>query len=252
MEAINNGWANPGKTSFSDLQSIIKLRTDRVRGCSLFSDMPDEDCARVVAAAHERTYPRSKAIFFEGDPVRQIVLLISGCVKLSQSGNEGQEVILRLAGPGEILCGECFPRFNHCSTARTMTPSTALVWEANQFLAVAERFPTLRRNMSCVLTHTINQLEVRFREICTERVAPRLSSQLVRLVSQVGRPLDGYVEIDLSRRDLAQLTGTTLFTVSRLLSQWEEQGIVKPHRQGVLVLNVPALEDLSRSSGDEV
>jgi CRP-like cAMP-binding protein len=243
----NNGWGASGKVHGSDFHNIIKLRTDLVRGCSLFSDMPDEDCARVVAAAHERTYPRRKTIFFEGDPVRQVVLLISGCVKLSQSGNEGQEVILRLAGPGESLCGECFPRFNHCSTARTMTSTTALVWEANQFLAVAERFPTLGRNISCVLMRTLNQLEVRFKEICTERVAPRLSSQLVRLVNQVGRPLDGYVEIDLSRRDLAQLIGTTLFTVSRLLSQWEEQGIVKPHRQGVLVLNVPALEDLSRS-----
>jgi len=94
---------------------------------------------------------------------------------------------------------------------------------------------------------TLNQLEVRFREICTEKVAPRLSSQLVRLVSQVGRPFNGYVEIGLSQRDLAQLTGTTLFTVSRLLGQWEDLGIVRPQRQGVLVLNVPALEDLSRS-----
>jgi CRP-like cAMP-binding protein len=94
---------------------------------------------------------------------------------------------------------------------------------------------------------TLNQLEVRFREICTEKVAPRLSSQLVRLAGQVGRPSNGYVEIGLSQRDLAQLTGTTLFTVSRLLGQWEDLGIVRPLRQGVLVLNLPALEDLSRS-----
>ena len=128
-----------------------------------------------------------------------------------------------------------------------MAPCTALVWEASQFEAVAERFPILGRNISCVLMQTLNQLEVRFREICTEKVAPRLSSQLVRLASQVGRPLNGNVEIGLSRRDLAQLTGTTLFTVSRLLGQWEEQGIVRPHRQGVLVLNMPALEELSQS-----
>jgi len=246
VELANNGGI-PSKTHYSDFHNIIKLRTDLVRGFSLFSEMPDEDRAKVVAAAHQRTYPRGKTVFFEGDAVRQVILLISGCVKLSQYGAQGQEVILRLAGPGESLSGECFPRFNHCSTARTMTPCTALVWEANQFEAVAERFPMLGRNICCVLMQTLNQLEVRFREICTERVAPRLSSQLVRLVSQVGRQFDGYVEIGLSQRDLAQLTGTTLFTVSRLLGQWEDQGIVRPQRQGVLVLNVPALEDLSRS-----
>jgi CRP-like cAMP-binding protein len=246
VELANNGGIS-SKTHHSDFHSIIKLRTDLVRGFPLFSEMPEEDRAKVVAAAQQRTYPRDKTIFFEGDAVRQVILLTSGCVKLSQYGAQGQEVILRLAGPGESLCGECFPRFNHCSTARTITPCTGLVWEANQFEAMAERFPMLGRNISCVLMQTLNQLEVRFREICTEKVAPRLSSQLVRLVSQVGRQCDGYVEIELSQRDLAQLTGTTLFTVSRLLGQWEEQGIVRPQRQGVRVLNVPALEDLSRS-----
>jgi len=237
----------PGKIQCSDFNTIIRLRTELVRGFQLFREMPVEDCARVVAVAQERTYPRGKAIFHEGDSVRQVVLLLSGCVKLSQFGAQGQEVILRLAGPGDSLCAECFPRFNHCSTARTMKLSKALVWEANQFEALAERVPMLGRSISCVLTQTLNQLEVRYREICTEKVAPRLSSQMVRLVSQVGKQLDGYVEIGLSQRDLAQLTGTTLFTVSRLLGQWEEQGIVRPRRQGVLVLNVPALEGLSRS-----
>ena len=57
---------------------------------------------------------------------------------------------------------------------------------------------------------------------------------------------DGYVEIALSRRELAQLTGTTLFTVSRLLCQWEAQGIVSARREVVLVHDVTALTELSR------
>jgi len=96
------------------------------------------------------------------------------------------------------------------------------------------------------LERRLNELEVRFREISTEKVAPRLSSQLVRLLDQVGRQADGHVEIALSRRELAQLTGTTLFTVSRLLCSWESRGIVSARREAVLVHNVPALRDLSR------
>jgi CRP-like cAMP-binding protein len=226
---------------------VIKLRTELVKDFLLFSEIPAEDCAKIVAAAQERVYQCGKTIYFEGDPVRQVVLVTSGCVKLSQTGPQGQEVILRLVGPGETLCAECFPKYSHCSTARTMKPSAALVWEVSQFEAVADRFPALGRNVSGVLLHTLNQLEIRFREMCTEKVGPRLSSQLVRLVSQVGQPTNGYVEISLSQRDLAQLTGTTLFTVSRLLGQWEELGIVRPKRQGLLVLNVQALEDISRA-----
>jgi CRP/FNR family transcriptional regulator, nitrogen oxide reductase regulator len=158
----------------------------------------------------------------------------------------GDEVILRLIGPGESFGIESSATPIHSTTARTVVRSSAVVWEAKQFEALAERFPLLRRNISHALQRLLNQLEERFREVSTQKVAPRLSSELVRLLTQVGKQSDGHVEIALSRRDLAQMTGTTLFTVSRLLCQWEGQGIVRPRREAVLVLNIPALVSLSR------
>ena len=92
----------------------------------------------------------------------------------------------------------------------------------------------------------LDEMDQRFREISTEKVAPRLSSQLVRLLNQVGKRVNGHVEISLSREELAQLTGTTLFTVSRLLCQWELLGIVSARREAVHVLNLQALTALSQ------
>jgi CRP-like cAMP-binding protein len=127
-----------------------------------------------------------------------------------------------------------------------LQPSSALVWETQRFDAFLERLPILRRNMTLLLERHLNELEIRFREVSTERVAPRLSSLLVRLLGQVGRRAESHMEIALSRRELAQLTGTTLFTVSRLLCRWETQGIVSARRETVLVHNVPRLQELSR------
>jgi len=233
----------PSNSSFSN---IISQRVELVRRFPLFSEIPLEDCSKIVAPAQERHFLRGKTIFFQGDPVRQVLFLTSGCIKVSQLGPNGQEVILRLIGPGESVSAEsCANCTAHCSTARTMEPSTALVWESKTFEAVAARFPVLLRNIWCDLQRQMNQLEERYREISTQKVAPRLSRELVRLLTQVGKQSDGHVEISLSQRELAQLTGTTLFTVSRLLCQWEEQGIVKPRREAVLVLNIPALVDMS-------
>jgi len=67
-----------------------------------------------------------------------------------------------------------------------------------------------------IMAKRLQVLEGRFREISTERVAPRLARELVRLLPQVGRRVDGALEINLSREELAQMTATTLFTVSRL------------------------------------
>ena len=227
--------------------SSLRRRAASVQQFAAFSDIPVAHCITIVSTAQERQFSRRQTIFFEGDPVRQVVLLVSGFAKIMQLGANGNEVILRLTEPGDVLggvgkCAGC----EHCSTAVTVQPATALVWETAQFEAISERYPLLRRNLAHVLERRLNELEVRFREISTEKVAPRLSSQLVRLLDQVGRQADGHVEIALSRRELAQLTGTTLFTVSRLLCSWESRGIVSARREAVLVHNVPALRELSR------
>jgi CRP-like cAMP-binding protein len=235
----------------SDLNNTMAQRASAVQHFPLFSGISLSDCISIVSTAQERRYPRRQTIFFEGDPIKQVVLLTSGCVKITQVGPNGQEVILRVNGPGEMVgalgsapcvgrCGE------HCSTARTVDRSSALIWEAVQFEAIADRFPSLHRNTAHVLERRLHELEERFREISTEKVSPRLSSQLVRLAKQVGKQTEGCVEVALSRHELAQLTGTTLFTVSRLLCQWEVLGLVSPRREAVLLRNVQGLVELSQ------
>jgi CRP-like cAMP-binding protein len=64
----------------------------------------------------------------------------------------------------------------------------------------------------------------------------------------MGRPVNGLVEVGLSREELAQMTGTTLFTVSRLLSAWETDGIVRPRREAVAICDEQALRAIFASS----
>jgi CRP-like cAMP-binding protein len=235
-------------TSISEAGNPMRRRAASVQHFEAFADIPTADCLAMVASAQERHFPKRHTIFFEGDPVRQVVLLVSGFVKITQLGANGQEVILRLNGAGDVMggvgrCAGC----EHCSTARTVQPAAALVWDAAQFEAVSQRYPVLRRNLAHLLERRLNELDVRFREISTEKVSPRLSSQLLRLIPKVGKQVEGQIEIALTRRELAQLTGTTLFTVSRLLCQWETQGIVSARREAVLVRDVRALGVLAKA-----
>lgn len=213
--------------------------------------VPFADSASVVAGAREKIFSRRQVIFAEGDPMQQILMVISGCVKLTQFGPDGGEVILRLAGAGEVIgaLGPCSSA-GHCATAKATELSTVLVWDKVNFESSLERFPVLRRNMMHVLESRLEEMDQRFREISTQKVALRLSSQLIRLQSQVGKRTDGHVEISLSRAELAQLTGTTLFTVSRLLSRWKQQGIIQVRRESVLVRDLPALIELSQRDTD--
>jgi CRP-like cAMP-binding protein len=228
--------------------TAVSRRAAGVQQSRLFSGISLTDREEIVSSARERSFLPGETIFLEGDPGRQISLLTSGQVKMTQLSQNGLEVILRVCGPGEVI-GVFSDRrlISHCSSARAIEPSTALVWEADVFEALMLKFPTLRHNILQVICDRLWKMEERFREISTEKVAVRLSKEILRLLKQVGQSIDGGFEIRLSREELAQLTGTTVFTVSRLLSMWERRGLVRTQTQNrsVKVSNFQNLEKLS-------
>ena len=126
-----------------------------------------------------------------------------------------------------------------------MEQCKALVWEYTRLQMLVAEYPQLRRNISQILAGRLQELEERFREIATEKVAKRLALALTRLVKQVGKKSAEGIEISLSREELAQLTGTTLFTISRILSKWADLGVVIPRREAVLVRDPHRLEEVS-------
>ena len=224
-------------------------RETLVKHSPLFADFSASEFREIVSAAHEKHYARRQTIFVKGDLAQQVILLTSGAAKTVQFTESGTEVILGLRGPGEVVGTVGLrPEDRHCSTALALASSTALVWDAAVFETFYQRSMYLRRNITHILCQQLHELEERYREIATEKVAARLSLQLVRLIHQVGRRVDGGIEIRLSREELAQLTGTTLFTVSRLLSEWNQKGIVRTRREAVSVQNFEALAQLAEES----
>jgi CRP-like cAMP-binding protein len=228
-------------------ESNAHRRAALVQNFPLFLNLSPEECREIVLAARQENYERRQTIYLEGDPVNQIVFLTSGCAKVSQIGQNGSEVILRLHSAGEVVGKTGCSKSRHCSMAQALAPSSALVWDAAVFESLSQRFPLLRRNTVLSLCERLERLEERFREISTERVAARLSRELMRLLTQVGRRVNGIIEINLSREELAQLIGTTLFTVSRLLSDWDERGIVSTRREAVSINDLHALQQLAEA-----
>jgi CRP-like cAMP-binding protein len=214
----------------------------------LFCGVPASDYRKICAASRVKEFARGEMLYAERESADVILLLISGLVKISKIGRSGTEVIIRFGAPGDVLGSLClFSTGRHLTMAQAFRPCRALAWDTRDFKALVERFPVLQHNMVRILGGDLLELEERFREVATQRVAPRVARQLLRLGEQIGQPLagNGEVEVGLSREDLAQMTGTTLFSVSRLLSAWEACGWVAPHRAGVTIRDVQALRAIS-------
>jgi CRP-like cAMP-binding protein len=215
--------------------------------CSrLFSGILPADFTAICRLARVKQFDRGEMLHLEGDAVDRVIMVTSGSVKLTKMSQAGDEVILRLAAPGDILSVEGLIWCGlHCTTAEVFRSCQTLIWDPPVFKNLIERYPVLHQNMVVILGEHLRELEERFREVATGKVGPRVALQLLRLLESIGRPVDAGVEIGLSREELAQMTGTTLFTVSRLLSAWEARGVVKPRREAVAVCDVESLHALA-------
>jgi len=89
-----------------------------------------------------------------------------------------------------------------------------------------------------LMTTYIQEMQARYRELATERVEQRVANALLRLATQVGirYEKESIIELSFSRQDVAEMTGTTLYTVSRLLSDWERKGIIETGRERIRII----------------
>jgi CRP-like cAMP-binding protein len=250
------GEPSGSRSNAADVLKIVPFKNGDNHGGTvlarppLFTGLLPADYTRIAATARVKEFARREVLHIEGDSVQRVILLTSGFAKISKMGPGGMEVILRFGVPGDVLgAADLFSSGRHCASVQAFRPCRALVWDAMAFKAMVERYPVLHQNMARILIGDLLDLQERFREVATEKVGTRVARQLLRLEEQIGRRVNGATEIGLSREELAQMTGTTLFTVSRLLSAWEELGMVRPGRETVSICDVPMLRAIG--SGDD-
>lgn len=216
--------------SIADLEQLQKV--------ALFKDLAPHELEQVYAAAQERRYEAGAFLFYQDDPADRIFVLNTGRVRLAQVSDDGQQVIMRVATAGMMIAaialveGVVYP-----VSAEAAEDTRVLSWSQSGLLALIDRYPVLGRNALRLLAGHVREFQDRYRELATERVERRLARTIIRLASQTGRKTDEGVLLDLplTRQDLAEMSGTTLYTVSRILSQWESQGLVAVGRERVVI-----------------
>jgi CRP/FNR family transcriptional regulator, nitrogen oxide reductase regulator len=235
-----------------------KLDPQVIAQMGLFGGLDREGLVDVLRNARTRRVEKGTRIFSQGDEALTCYALIDGRVKIVQSGPGGEHLVVRFIGPGEmfgtlaVYTGGGYP-----ADAEVVTDCVEISWPAAAMTDLMLRHPQIGLNMIRIIGRRLREVQNRLREAANERVERRIARGLTRLVRQGGRRTDVGIEIDfpLSRQDLAEMTGTTLHTVSRTLSAWEERGLVELGRQQVIIRQPHALiaiaEDLPVGSPPE-
>lgn len=224
--------------------------------CQLFQNLAADTLAHIVQAGTRRHYPSGSFVFYQEDEANTFYVLLQGSVRMTQITPEGHQVIVHFFGPGQgVGIIAVLGQFAYPLTAETVEDCLFLVWDSELMNQLMEKYPRLAMNAARLLAVRFRELQDRYRELATERVERRVARTLLRLAKQLGQKVDAGILINmpLSRRDLAEMTGTTLYTVSRILSKWEQEGLVKTGREQVTICAPHGLvviaEDLPTKDG---
>jgi CRP-like cAMP-binding protein len=122
-----------------------------------------------------------------------------------------------------------------------------MAWNTAQLRKLAETEPSILLNTMQLMHGYITELQERQKALVTERVEQRIARILLKLAAESGRKVDEGVLIDmpLTRQDVAEMSGTTLFTVSRTLREWERGGLLKIGRGRVVIREPHGLVKIS-------
>jgi CRP/FNR family transcriptional regulator, nitrogen oxide reductase regulator len=210
------------------------------------------ELAAVAGFAHRRSAVAGDFFFRQGDPASSCYVLLTGRVRITQLNPEGHQVILHMIGPGDgFALVAPFAHGEYGVAAEAVEDAEALAWDGPTMERLMREYPPVAINALTFLSGRLHELQERYRELATERVERRVARAVLRLARQAGRKTETGILIDLplSRQDLAEMTGTTLYTVSRILSGWEASGLVEIGRERVVIKRghglVSIAEDLS-------
>jgi CRP-like cAMP-binding protein len=205
---------------------------------ALFTGFGADELAKILREARSTRYAKNHAVFEQGADAHSFFLLLHGHVRASKTTPTGEQIVVRYVAPGEIFgVAPAIGLAQYPATATAVDDSVVLAWPSAAWPRLIARFPALAANTLQTVGSRLQETHTRIVEMSTQQVEQRVAHALLRLARQSGRKVDRGVEIDfpISRQDIAQMTGTTLHTVSRILSAWEQAGLVESGRQRIVL-----------------
>lgn len=228
------------------LDSII----DTLAPDSLLRALSREQLDGLLVKSSRRELQKGDVLINQGDEEGDFaVYLLSGALKISFVSAGGREIILNYCAPnelvGEIALLDSGPR---TASVTAVVPSTVLLLPTKTFLETVSNNPASVVSVMRELARRVRQLNLVVESDRTFSMGPRLARALVRLIDR--NRDDGRLIYSPSQNDLGAFAGLARENVSRLLSEWEAQGVIARKGRALVVRDTEYLELLAEFGDD--
>ena len=203
-----------------------------------FTELDRSQVRDILDKATTHRFDHGDTVFHEGAEASRFYLLLDGYVRVGRVTPEGEHVTVLHIPSGQLFGIALALGHTHFpATAVAASESIALSWPQRQWPDFTGSYP----GFSVVAYRTIGQrmkeMHDQMVEMATQQVEQRVANALLRLINQMGRPTEAGIAVafPITRQAPSDMTGTTLHTVSRLMSAWEKRGIVASRRKHIMV-----------------
>jgi CRP/FNR family transcriptional regulator len=220
----------------------------RISSC--FSVLNDDDVRLLDITKETTIFSKGQNIFYSGRTPTGVYCLFNGKVKMSRTGADGKEQIVRFVLPGKLLGIRAFlSNCTYSSTATVLEESTICYIPKELFEYFQSKYPSITTCMLYTLSQMLQRAEEKMTSIAQKNVRERLAETLIELhnIFSFGNcGNNGINPITLKRDDIANIVGTATETVVRLLHSFKDEGIIVVEGRKIFVMDVAQLKNISK------
>jgi CRP/FNR family transcriptional regulator, polysaccharide utilization system transcription regulator len=213
---------------------------------SIFKYLTPDEVDALNFSKDFRHYKRGDILYQEGNRISGFFCIHSGIIKVFKTGFDGKEQIIRFAKDGDIIAyRSVLSNELACTSAKVIEDCQVCFIPSEILVSFIKTNPAYALELLKLACHELGEANSFITDIAQKTVRERLAEVLLFLVNDFGIDNDQYLNISLTREELANIVGTATESVIRLLSEFKSDKLVELNGRKIRILNTKGLEKIS-------
>ena len=213
---------------------------------SIFKHLSPDEVDLINFEKEFRQYKRGEILYNEGNRISGFYCIHSGIIKVFKTGFDGKEQIIHFAKPGDIIAyRSVLSNEVACTSAKVIENCTVCFIPSEILISFVKSNSDFAYELLKLACHELGEANSFITDIAQKTVRERLAEVLLFLVIDFGLDNQNFLQISLTREELANIVGTATESVIRLLSEFKADKLVELNGRKIRIMNRKGLEKIS-------
>jgi len=213
---------------------------------SLFKHLAPDELITINFEKEFRQYKRGDVLYQEGNRISGFYCINTGIIKVYKTGFDGKEQIIRFARSGDIIAyRSVLSNEPACTSAKVIEDCQVCFIPSEILISLIKTNSDYALELLKLACHELGEANSFITDIAQKTVRERLAEVLLFLVNDFGVDDQQYLQISLTREELANIVGTATESVIRLLSEFKSDKLVELNGRKIRIMNMKGLEKIS-------